>query len=209
MRNYFKFAFHLFAAVWISVSVAGPQQDFFKAVDIDAAHIVNDMLAQGFDPNQRDDKGQVPLFVALRSESRQVVAALLANPKIDVDAVNAHGETPVMMAALRGDLALTRQLLDRGARVTREGWTPLHYAASGPDLQVVELLLARGAPIDARSPNGTTPLMMAARYGAIDAADLLARRGADRTLRNDRGLNAADFAAGAGRDDLAQRLQPR
>lgn len=209
MRNYFKFAFHLFVAVWISGASAGPQEDFFKAVDIDAAHIVSEMLAQGFDPNQRDDKGQVPLFVALRSESRQAVAALLAHPKIDIDAVNAHGETPVMMAALRGDLALTRQLLDRGARVTREGWTPLHYAASGPDPQVVELLLARGAPIDARSPNGTTPLMMAARYGAIDAADLLARRGADRVVRNDRGLNAADFAAGAGRDDLAQRLQPR
>lgn len=209
MRNHFKFVAQIIAASWISVASAGPQEDFFKAVDIDAAHIVNGLLAQGFDPNQRDEKGQVPLFLALRSESRQVVAALLANPKTDIDAVNAHGETPVMMAALRGDLALTRQLLDRGARITREGWTPLHYAASGPEPRVVELLLDRGAPIDARSPNGTTPLMMAARYGAIDAADLLARRGADRVVRNDRGLNAADFAAGAGRDDLAQRLQPR
>jgi uncharacterized protein len=166
-----KFIAYLVVLFGFSSSLAGPKEDFFKAVDIDAAHIVSAMLAQGFDPNERDDKGQVPLFLALRSESRQVAAALLANPKTDIDAVNPHGETPVMMAAMRGDLALTRQLLDRGASVQREGWTPLHYAASGPDPKVVGLLLDRGAAIDARSPNGTTPLMMAARYGAIDAAE--------------------------------------
>lgn len=202
-----KYIIHLLFIFGLSSAIAGPKEDFFKAVDIDAAHIVSGLLAQGFDPNERDDKGQVPLFVALRSESRQVVAALLANPRTEIDAVNPHGETPVMMAALRGDLALTKQLLERGARIAREGWTPLHYAASGPDPKVVELLLERGAPIDARSPNGTTPLMMAARYGAIDAADLLARRGADRSLRNDRGLTAVEFATAAGRDELAQRLR--
>ncbi|GAB4125001.1 MAG: ankyrin repeat domain-containing protein [Rubrivivax sp.] len=206
MRKHFKKALQIVLAIWVCGAVAGPKEDFFKAVDLDAAHILTRMLAEGFDPNQRDDQGQVPLFVALRSESRQAVAALLADPRTEIDAVNAHGETPVMMAALRGDLASTRQLLERGARVSREGWTPLHYAASGPEPRLLELLLDRGAPIDARSPNGTTPLMMAARYGAIDGADLLLRRGADRALRNERGLTAADFAAAAGRDELARRL---
>jgi uncharacterized protein len=206
MRIHFKLIAQIVVAAWISSANAGPKEDFFKAIEIDAANVVNGLLAGGFDPNERDDKGQVPLFVALRSESSQVVAALLAHPKTEIDAVNAHGETPVMMAALRGNLVLTRQLLDRGARIAREGWTPLHYAASGPEPKVVELLLDRGAPIDARSPNGTTPLMMAARYGAIDAADLLARRGANRSLRNDRGLTAVEFATTAGRDELAQRL---
>ncbi len=114
-----------------------------------------------------------------------------------------------MMAALRGDLALTRQLLERGAKVNRDGWTPLHYAASGPEPKVVALLLDRGASIDAPSPNGTTPLMMAARYGSIDAADLLAARGANLTRKNEKGLTPADFAAGAGRETLAARLAPR
>ncbi len=207
MRFHLKFIFHLIVAIWVSSAAAGPKEDFFKAVEIDAAHIVKGLLAEGFDPNERDGQGQVPLFLALRSESRQVVAALLANPKTEIDAVNPHGETPVMMAAMRGDLALTRQLLERGARLAREGWTPLHYAASGPEPKVVELLLDRGAPIDALSPNGTTPLMMAARYGSIDAADLLLRRGANKALRNQRDLAAADFAAAAGRDELAQRLR--
>ena len=155
MRHCLRLLLQIIIAIGFCSAQAGPKNDFFKAVEIDAPHVVKDLLAQGFDPNERDDQGQVGLFQALRLESRQVVAVLLAHPKTEIDAVNANGETPVMMAALRGNLAVTRELLDRGARVTREGWTPLHYAASGPEPKVIALLLDRGAPIDARSPNGT------------------------------------------------------
>jgi ankyrin repeat protein len=183
--------------------------DFFRGVEIDAPNVVQAALDAGVDPNTRDAQGQVGLFLALRGEAAKVVELLLRHPKIDIDPVNASGETPVMMAALRGRLELTRQLLDRGAAVNREGWTPLHYAASGPEPKVVSLLLDRGAQIDALSPNGTTPLMMAARYGAIDSAELLRQRGADLNRRNQRGLSAADFASAAGRETLAARLQRR
>jgi len=209
MRLCFKFVVHLVAAVAVSVAYAGPKEDFFKALEIDAPNTVSRLLVSGLDPNQRDDQGQVGLYLALRASSLQAAEVLLTAPTLDVNAANAAGETPVMMAALRGHLELTRRLLDRGAQLQRDGWTPLHYAASSPEPRVVSLLLDRGAQIDARSPNGTTPLMMAARYGAIDAAELLRQRGADASLRNDRGLTAADFAAAAGRDDLAQRLMPR
>ncbi len=183
--------------------------DLFKAVAIDAPHLVAQALKAGVDPNVRDGQGQLALVLALRDESLQAAEALLADPRLDVDAANAHGETALMMAAMRGQLAWLPRLQARGAQINRAGWTPLHYAASGSALGPVQWLLERGAALDARSPNGTTPLMMAARYGAIDAADWLLARGADRSLRNDRGLTAADFAAAAGRDDLAQRLRPR
>lgn len=209
MTKYLRLLAYLAMAVGFSFAQAGPREDFFKAIEIDAVHVVDRLLKQDFDPNQRDDQGQVGLYLALRSESWQVVAALLAHPRTEIDLANASGETPVMMAALRGSVEWTRRLLDRGAAVRREGWTPLHYAASSTEPQVVSLLLDRGAAIDARSPNGTTPLMMAARYGSIDAADLLRQRGADASLRNERGLTAADFALAASRETLAQRLQAR
>lgn len=207
MTRYFRFAAYLIVVSVFSSANAGPREDYFKALEIDAANVVSSLLLQGFDPNERDAQGQVGLYLALRSESWSVVDALLKHPGLNVDAANAAGETPLMMAALRGHLELTRRLLERGAQLNRSGWTPLHYAASSTEPGVVGLLLDRGAAIDARSPNGTTPLMMAARYGAIDGAELLRLRGADASLRNDRGLTAADFAAAAGRDALAQRLQ--
>ncbi|MCB1996357.1 MAG: ankyrin repeat domain-containing protein [Rhodoferax sp.] len=209
MRFHFKFVAYLILGIGFSIARADTPADLFKAVEIDAPHLVTQALVAGVDPNVRDDKGQVALFVALRGESLQAAEALLAHPGTDVDAANANGETPLMMAALRGQLPWMQRLIERGAAINKSGWTPLHYAASGPSVPAVELLVGRGAVLDARSPNGTTPLMMAARYGAIDAADLLLAKGADPALRNERDLTAADFATAAGREPLAQRLKPR
>jgi ankyrin repeat protein len=207
--TYFKFILHLAVAVCFSTASATPGDDWFKAIDVDGDRLVAELITAGADPNQRDVKGQNGLFVALRGDSPKVAALLAAHQKVDVDAANAQGETPLMMAALRGRESLARVLIERGARINRDGWTPLHYAASGPGTAVVKLLLDRGAVPDARSPNGTTPLMMAARYGSPDAAELLLTRGADPTLVNQRGLRAADFAREAGRDALVQRLTSR
>jgi len=206
MKRYLKLALYLFVAVWLSGANAGAYEDFFRAVNVDDARTVSALLARGFDPNSPDENGQVGLFLALRGKSPKVAAALLAQPETRVDVANTAGETPLMMAALRGQLDWCQRLLERGAQVRREGWTPLHYAASGPETPVLELLLDRGAPIDAPSPNRTTPLMMASRYGSDASALLLISRGADPKLRNDKGLNAADFARLGGRQALAAKL---
>lgn len=207
MRINFKFILYAVVTAWVSVASAGSYEDFFGAVDRDDARTVSQLLARGFDPNSADPSGQVGLYLALRSESSDVVAVLLAHPSIKIDAVNAAHETPLMMAALRGALTWTQRLVERGAQVNREGWTPLHYAASGPEPKVVAWLLDKGAQIDAPSPNRTTALMMASRYGAIDSATLLLSRGASVAARNEVGLIAADFARTAGRDALVQALE--
>lgn len=185
---------------------AGSYEDFFKAVSLDDAAAVERLLKRGFDPNSRDEAGQAALFLCMREGSFRVAALLLQSPDLQVDAANAAGETPLMMAALKGHTEWLPRLVERGARIEREGWTPLHYAATGPQTAAVRWLLERGARIDARSPNGSTPLMMAARYGAEDSALLLLQRGADARLRNQRELAAADFARQAGREQLAGQL---
>jgi len=186
---------------------AGAYEDFFRAINQDDARTVSGLLQRGFDPNAPDERGQVALYLALRDGSLRVATALLAHPELKVDAENTAAETPLMMAALRGNLDWTQRLLERGALVNRHGWTPLHYAASGPEPKLVALLLERGAQIEAPSPNRTTPLMMASKYGAIDSAELLLARGADPRVRNDVGLSAVDFARQAGRETLAAKLE--
>ncbi|MCA3218065.1 MAG: ankyrin repeat domain-containing protein [Pseudomonadota bacterium] len=186
---------------------ADDAQEFARAMRTDDGRLAASLLERGADPNAADVDGQVPLFLALRDGAPRVALALLASPRLAVDAANRAGETALMIAALRAEADFVRRLLERGAQINREGWTPLHYAASGPGVEVVALLLDRGAAVEARSPNRTTPLMMAAGYGAIDAADLLLRRGADPKARNDAGLTAAEFAARVGRDALQRRLE--
>lgn len=206
MRNWFRFLFYLVVSVGFSSAQAGSYDDFFKAIALDNPRMLSALLERGFDPNTLDPRGQSGLYLALREGSTRAEAVLLAHPATQIDGENTAGETPLMMAALRGRLDASQRLIDRGARIDKPGWTPLHYAATGPELSVVKLLTERGAPVDALAPNGNTPLMMAARDGAIDAVPWLLAHGADPKLRNGRGMSAADFARSGGRDALAARL---
>jgi ankyrin repeat protein len=206
MPNYFKYAAYTFVLSCVSCASTAPDVEFFRAVNVDNEGAVRALLKSGFDPNTRNPKGQAGLYLALRDDSPKVAALLMAHSAVQVDALSAADETPLMMAALRGNLETARRLLEMGAALNRTGWTPLHYAASGPAVKVVRYLLDQGAEIDAVSPNLSTPLMMAAGYGPQEAVELLLERGANAKARNGRGLSAADFARAGGREALAAKL---
>lgn len=206
-RKCFRYVFQVIVITWVCGSHAGSYDDFFMAVNVDDARTVRALLERGFDPNAPSEQGQSALFLALREGSVKVIDTLLAHPAIRIDEANRSDETPLMMAALRGNLQATRRLLERGARFNRAGWTPLHYAACSEEPQLVALLLDRGSDIEAVSPNGTTALMMAARYGAEESVLLLLKRGANARARNAHSLDAPAFARLAARESLAQRLE--
>src|SRR4051812_22712918 len=90
------------------------------------------------------------------------------------------GSTPLMAAALYGDAALVKELLDAGANpniANDAGATALMWAAS--DLEKVRLLVDKGADVNARSNDGRSPLIVAASFrGNRDVVALLLDRGA-------------------------------
>ena len=206
MKKHFRYSIYLYAVLSFSSAFAGVYEDFFTAVNRDDSDTVTKLVARGFDPNARSPEGQTALHLALRDQSPRVAAALWAQLGLEIDAQNASEETPLMMAALRGDLVWSHRLIERGAKIYKEGWSPLHYAATGPEPRIVALLLDKGAPIDALSPSQSSPLMMAVTYGTEATVELLLARGADRQLRNDRGHDAATLAKRAGKEFLVRRL---
>lgn len=199
-------AMALGASTWHRTARAGAYEEFFRALEVDNVGALVSLLQRGFDPNTPDSRGLHPLFLALRGESAKSFDALMQHPGIQVDVPNARGESPLMMAALRGNLPAMQALVARGAQINREGWTPLHYAASAPSAEAVRWLIGKGALLDSRAPNGSTPLMLAARYGQEESVWLLVDSGADRGLREARGLTAVDLARGEGRESLARQL---
>ena len=206
LRNYFKKSINLVVIAGFSLSHAGSYEDFFKALKIDDAPTVKQLLARGFDPNTLDPQGQNGLLLAIREPSLKVAKTLIEAPKIDLNLLNPAGESPLMLAALKGELELASQMVKKGADVNKTGWTPLHYAASFGHVPVIKLLLENYAYIDAESPNGTTPLMMAAMYGSPEAVKLFLDEGADVSLRNQQGLTAKAFAERGGRPDAMELL---
>jgi uncharacterized protein len=193
-------------------SHAGSFEDFFKATAIDNESAVVALALRGFDLNTLNEKGEPALIVALREDSLKVANFLLTQRSVKVELRNAQGESPLMIAAIKGHLGLAQRLIQRGAEVNKTGWTPLHYAASRaePDsVEMARLLLEHHAYIDAESPNRSTPLMLAAMYGHANVVRLLLEEGADPSLRNEQGLSAVDFARQADRGDLADLIAAR
>ena len=204
--HHFKYTIYLVVFIGFGSVTAGSYEDFFSAIKKDDVATIRQLITRGFDVNTPDPQGQYGLILAIREPSPKVANALIEAPKINLNASNALGESPLMLAALSGQLGLVTKLVANGADVNKTGWTPLHYAASNGHVEVIKLLLENHAYIDAESPNQSTPLMMASMYGSPQSVKLLLEEGADPLLKNQIGLTALQFAQRANRPDSAELL---
>ena len=206
LTYYFKKIIYLYVFIVFNFSYAGSYEDFFSAIKNDDSTTIQRLLARGFDANTLDSEGAHGLILAIRETSPKAANVLIDASKINLNTFNALGESPLMLAALKGQLALSEKMVKKGADVNKPGWTPLHYAASNGHVEVIKLLLEHHAYIDAESPNGSTPLMMASMYGNAQSVKLLLDEGADPLLKNQLGLTALQFAQRGERPDSAELL---
>ena len=88
-----------------------------------------------------------------------------------------------MWCAWKGDVARTRWLLERGARVdagTKDGTTALMGACEDGHLEIVRELLGRGDNVNAaRTTDGMTSLIFASQNGYLEAVRELLGNGAN------------------------------
>ena len=139
-----------------------------------------DALA-GDAPVAPPDPGATRLIDAVRSRDRRVFHRTLQSERASIDKRGDAGVTPLMSAALEGDVEMVRALLDAGADPNLGNdvaATPLMWAI--PHLPTVSLLLERGAKPNMKTSDGRTPLMRAAGlYGASAVVRRLLDAGAD------------------------------
>ncbi|HWN40445.1 MAG TPA: ankyrin repeat domain-containing protein [Gammaproteobacteria bacterium] len=130
----------------------------------------------------------------------------------DVSWVDFTGQTPFLRAALSGDIATMRLLLEHGADpnlATQAGTTPL-MAASGVNwvvaqtytespqslLEAIQLCLDHGADVNATNSMRLTALLGAANRGANDIIRMLAANGARLDVVDKEGRSALRWAEG-------------
>jgi ankyrin repeat protein len=138
-----------------------------------AADLVQRLLLERHDPNERDGSGLTPLMWAARTGAVDAMKALLdggADPTVrDVR----NGWTPLFHAIHAQQVEAVRLLLDRGVDPNKPSrmLTPLLMAASDPDPTIVQLLLAHGADPTKRGIGGSTALTEAVSGGALSDID--------------------------------------
>jgi ankyrin repeat protein len=170
---------------------------FEYAMDPRADYTVGELLARGFSPNCRNDKGKTPLHLAVgpiqsfyrgfvpAGHYEEIVRRLIVHGA-DVNARANNGDTPLHWAVSFDAENVMEILIDHGANVNARcnlGSTPLHSAAARSP-QSTKLLLRRGADHGVRDRGGGTPLHWA---HSVETAKLLIEHGADVNAANKRG----------------------
>ncbi|XP_029558297.1 BRCA1-associated RING domain protein 1 isoform X2 [Salmo trutta] len=111
---------------------------------------------------------------------------------------NHKGETPLHLAAIKGDVETVTELLDQGADPNLKdnaGWTPLHEACNLGHQGVVEVLVERGGVLlNTPGYKNDSPLHDAVRNGHTGIAMLLLQHGASQSVLNMFGLRPVDYA---------------
>ncbi|HEY6240200.1 MAG TPA: ankyrin repeat domain-containing protein [Burkholderiales bacterium] len=128
----------------------------------------------------------------------------LVDAGIPLSAKNKLGETPLYVAAEKGQLEIAKVLIAKGADakvLTPNGESVLHAAAMIESAALMTALIEAGAGKNSANNDGETPLHWAAMTGTFLAAKALADAGADLDVQDVRLANTALHAA-VSHDDI-------
>ncbi|XP_047444789.1 ankyrin repeat domain-containing protein 12 isoform X2 [Mugil cephalus] len=128
---------------------------------------------------------------------KKVPSSAASRQKDKVNKRNERGETPLHMAAIRGDAKQVKELISLGADVNVKdfaGWTPLHEACNLGYYDVAKVLIAAGAEVNTQGLDDDTPLHDASSSGHKDIVKLLLRHGGNAFQANKRGERPVDVA---------------
>ena len=139
---------------------------------------------------------EATLGAVLEGDAQAVAAWLDTGGSVDARCAKRHGLTLLLAAAMAGQEAMVRMLLQRGASINLqdnpEGLTALMNAAIGGHTRIVQVLLDAKADASLQESNGRTALFLAELHNNTATAQLLRqhakRQAAEETVMQERGL---------------------
>lgn len=158
------------------------------------------------------ERRQELLFDAARLGRTDMIAPLV-KAGVDINATDARGFTPLILAAYNGQAETLDALIAAGADpckpdVSQGNTAQMGVAFKGNDAIAARLLKA-GCDVNARNKAGQTALMMAALFGRSAQVAMLVQAGADPALADAAGRTASAVAQAQGNDAMVAQLKAR
>src|SRR5205814_2868342 len=121
--------------------------ELVRAVTIQRDSLIELCLIDHVDPNGHDAQGRTPLLIATLQQDWKTAQRLLGAGAL-VDLANKSGFTPLMAAAMHGNLEIFRELLVRSANLhaearSKDGNDLLGLALDGGNPNIVKYVLER------------------------------------------------------------------
>ncbi|MGH0173845.1 UNVERIFIED_CONTAM: hypothetical protein FKN15_066475 [Acipenser sinensis] len=154
------------------------------------------LVKHGANVHHAEEDGSTGLHHAAKIGTLELVKLLLATGKVEVNAQDSGGWTPIIWAAEHKHIDIIRALLARGANVSvqdKEMNVVLHWASFAGCADIAEVLLNAQCDLHAVNMHGDTPLHIAARESYHDCVTLFLSRGADIEMRNKEGDTPLDL----------------
>jgi ankyrin repeat protein len=177
-------------------------------------------LIEKCDLNLKDNNGNMPLHLALKSKKFEMFEALLEKGA-DVNSVGKAGsqdnQSVLYLAVIRDEADLIKRLLDKGANpnlLDSGGASPLNEvcAVSG-NLEVAKMLIEKGADVNVKEPKDANALIYAIRNdnltseNRVELVKMLLAKGADKNAKDAKGKNALDNAKASKRNEVIELLK--
>lgn len=118
-------------------------------------------------------------------------------------------DTPLHVAAFKGDLEACKRLVAEGADIHARSYmdyTPFHEAAQGGHKEVIQLFLENGGDVNVRDATQNMPIHDAAKAGHASVCELLVKAGCDVESRGFEQRTPLHHAAMNGQVEVATTL---
>ena len=157
--------------------IAISPDELVRAVTIQRQSLIDLCLIEHVDPNGRDAQGRTPLLIATLQQDWRTAHRLL-DAGAAVDLADKNGFTPVMAAAMHGDLEMFRLLLARSRDLHPEkpcadGQDLLAFALDGGNPELIKAVLERLPPAHEWTASTRRALSRALQAGKKDEIRLL------------------------------------
>ncbi|PYL74939.1 MAG: hypothetical protein DMF26_09490 [Verrucomicrobia bacterium] len=152
-------------------------EELVRAVTIQRDSLIDLCLIERVDPNGHDAQGRTPLLIATSQEDWKTARRLLDAGAV-VDLADKSGFTPVMAAAMHGELEMFRLLLARSTNFHPEkpcadGQDLLAFALDGGNPEIITTVLQRLPQAREWTASARRALARALQAGKKDEIQLL------------------------------------